>query len=90
MATYLRTLGCLTLVAFLPPLSAVAQDTPKEVVAAAVRDAGYVCEKPGRVMPDKSASRPDEKTWIILCERGAYRVRFMGDAGPKVEPLTGP
>jgi hypothetical protein len=41
-------------------------------------------------MPDKSASRPDEKTWIILCERGAYRVRFMGDAGPKIEPLTGP
>lgn len=72
------------------PFGAVAQETPTTVVTAAVRDAGYVCEKPERVMPDKSETRPDEKVWVILCERGGYRVRFMGDAGPKVEPLSGP
>jgi hypothetical protein len=89
MAKTLRTLAWLSC-ASLVPLGAAAQETPKTVVAAAVRDAGYVCEKPGRVMPDKSADLPDEKAWIILCERGGYRVRFMGDTGPKVEPLSGP
>jgi hypothetical protein len=89
MAKTFRSLAWLSCVA-LVPLGATAQETPKSVVAAAVRDAGYVCEKPGHVMPDKSASRPDEKTWIVLCERGGYRVRFMGDTGPKVEPLTKP
>lgn len=89
MAKTLRPLAWLACAA-LVPFGAEAQETPKTVVTAAVRDAGYVCTKPGRVMPDKSASRPDEKVWIILCERGGYRVRFMGDAGPKVEPLSGP
>jgi hypothetical protein len=42
------------------------------------------------MMPDKSADLPDEKAWIIFCERGGYRVRFLGDTGPKVEPLSGP
>jgi len=90
MAMTVRPLAGLACLVLLWPVAAVTQETPKAVVAAAVRDAGYICEKPGRVMPDKSASRPDEKTWIILCERGGYRVRFMGDAGPKVEPLSGP
>ena len=67
---------------------AAAQENPKSVVAAAVRDQGYQCTAPETVQPDPADSGPDEKAWIIRCESGSYRVKFKGYAGGKVEPLT--
>lgn len=66
---------------------ASAQEDPKTIVAAAVRDKGHQCASPNSVEPDRTHSGPDEKAWIIHCEGGVFRVRFKGDTGPEVEPV---
>lgn len=71
-------------------LPAVAQQSPETIVAAAVRDAGYECEKPAKPVSDRKAGTADEKVWFIQCGKNRYRVRFMGDQGAKVEPVPGP
>ncbi len=68
--------------------SVYAQETAKEVVATAVRQRGYVCEQPKSVNPDPENSSPDEKAWVLSCETGSFRVKFMGDTGAKVEPVN--
>lgn len=65
-----------------------AQEDPTEVLSAAVRQQGYDCDRPERAEPDPQDSLPDEKAWILYCEEGAFRVKFMGDAGANVEPVT--
>lgn len=85
----LRSLAVLSAVALLAPLSVMAQQTPTTIVAAAVRDAGHACKKPKQPVADPKASSADEEAWIIQCETGRYRVKFMGDRGPKVEPAPG-
>ena len=79
----------LAAISLLAPISAMAQQTPTSIVAAAVRDAGHVCKKPKQPVADPKASSADEEAWIIQCETGRYRVKFMGDRGAKVEPLPG-
>lgn len=85
-----RALKISTLVLFAPMAFADfahAQEAAKEVVATAVRQRGYVCEKPESVRPDPESSSPDEKAWLLQCETGSFRVKFMGDTGTKVEPV---
>jgi hypothetical protein len=57
------------------------------VIADAVRVHGYVCEQPKDASRDAEHSTPAEEAWIITCETGRYRVKFMGDTGSRVEPL---
>jgi hypothetical protein len=86
----IRILAGLVCLALAFPPMAAAQDSPKTIVAAAVRDAGYTCKEPRSVKPDAQASSSDEKAWIIQCETANYRVKFMGDKGAKIEVLRGP
>lgn len=58
-----------------------------DVIADAVRVHGYACEQPKSATRDAEHSSPDEVAWIITCENGRYRVKFMGDTGSRVEPL---
>ena len=58
-----------------------------DVVAAAVPDRGHACASPESATPDPEHSSPDERAWIIRCESGSYRVKFMGDTGAEVEPI---
>ena len=67
---------------------AAAQEAPTDIVAAAVRQAGYACSEPQDVTADPKDSAPDEKAWTIRCENGAYRVTFKGDEGAEVAPLA--
>lgn len=57
-------------------------------VAEAVRDRGHACAQVVSAERDEAASRPDEPVWILTCSDGRYRVRFKGDTGPQVEPLS--
>jgi hypothetical protein len=70
---------------------ALAADPPPEtaiaIVAAAVRDGGFACDRPISAERDPSASRPDRAAWIIQCETARYRVVFEGDTGALVLPL---
>jgi len=90
MAMIVRFLAGLAALMLMCPPVAAAQETSKAVVAAAVRDAGYPCDKPSSVKPDQKATSADERAWIIQCEKGSYRVKFTGDTGAKVEPVGGP
>ena len=69
-------------------VTAFAQEDPKEIVAAAVRQNGHVCEHPESAVPDPENTSPGEKAWILHCENGVFRVKFMGDTGASVEPLN--
>jgi hypothetical protein len=57
------------------------------IIAAAVRDRGFACDRPDSAERDAAASLPDRKAWIIRCEDSRYRVIFEGDTGPRVTPL---
>lgn len=85
----IRSLAWLPLLALVWPAIAAAQGTPspKAVVAAAVRQAGYPCKEPKSVKADARHSTPDERAWVIRCEKGSYRVKFMSDTGAAVEPI---
>lgn len=83
-----RSLAWLPLLALLGPAVAAAQESPKTVVAAAVRQAGYLCNQPKSVKADSKRSTPDQRAWIIRCEKGSYRVKFKSDTGAAVEPIS--
>ena len=69
-------------------IPAFAQEDPKEVLAASVRDHGYVCDHPKHAELDPQNTSPEEKAWILHCENGAFKVKYTGDTGAKVEPLS--
>ncbi len=73
-------------ITFLINAPSFSQEEPKEIVAAAVRQHGYVCDHPERAEPDPQETSPGEKAWILHCEKGAFRVRFTGDTRANVEP----
>jgi len=83
-----RLAACVCVAAMLFAESAAAQEDPKDVVAAAVRQNGYECKAPQEISVDPKNTAPDEKAWIIRCEERAYRVKFLGDRGAEVEPLV--
>jgi hypothetical protein len=68
-------------------ITAAAQQTPKEELAAQIRDQGYQCDDPQSAERDEKASRPDEAVWILTCEGATYRVRLDPDMAAKVERL---
>jgi hypothetical protein len=72
---------------FVDTAMAAEQMSAKDVVAAAVRDRGHSCASPESAKKDPEHSSPDEQAWIIRCESGSYRVKFMGDTGAEVEPI---
>jgi hypothetical protein len=68
-------------------LTAAAQQTPKEDIAAQIRDQGYQCDEPQSAKRDEKASKPDEEVWILTCEGATYRVRLDPDMAAKVERI---
>jgi hypothetical protein len=58
-----------------------------KVAADAVRAQGFPCTEPVSAERDPAAEKADETAWVLLCSDARYRVRFMGDAPPKVEHL---
>ena len=64
------------------------QEDPKEILAASVRQHGHVCDHPKSAKPDPQNTSPGEKAWILHCEKRAYKVKFTGDTGAHVEPVS--
>jgi hypothetical protein len=63
------------------------QEDPKDVVAVQVRSQGYECNAPESASLDVTASRPDEKVWVLVCENVAYRVRLIAGMAAHIEKL---
>lgn len=68
---------------------AQALESDTSVIAAAVRQRGFICDDPQPPTPDYETSSPDEPAWLLNCANGSYRVKFMGDTGAQVEPVIG-
>jgi hypothetical protein len=83
-----RLAACVCVATMLFADFATAQEDPKDVVAAAVRESGYECTAPQEISADPENTSSDEKAWVIRCEERAYRVKFLGDRGAEVEPLA--
>lgn len=75
------------LAAMTPPLSAVAQESPKDIVAAQIRAQGYACVAPQSARRDARASRPDQAVWLLKCKNATYRVRLVPDMAAGVEVI---
>ena len=75
-------------ITFLMNSPSYSEEESKEIVAAAVRQHGHVCEHPESAEPDPQDSSLGEKAWILHCENGAFRVKFTGDTGANVEPVS--
>ncbi len=76
---------------FLPVAPALAADPPPEtaaaIIATAVRDRGFACDRPISAEREPSASQPNRAAWIIQCDTARYWVVFEGDTGALVLPL---
>lgn len=77
----------LALIVLLGSLSAYAQESPKDVIAAHLRLQGYRCDAPKSARRDVRSSRPDEAVWLIDCGTARYRVRLVPDMADVIEPL---
>ena len=67
--------------------AAMAQESPKNIIAAQIRDQGYKCDSPQSADQDIQASKPDEAVWVIHCEDATYRVRLVPDMAAAVERI---
>jgi hypothetical protein len=65
----------------------VAQETPRDVVAATVRSQGHPCEQPKRLVADEQASSPDEPAWVLECAHARYWVKYRDGLAAEIRPL---
>lgn len=70
------------------PGAVLAQESPKDIIAAHIRMQGYACEKPISAERDHALSKPDEPVWLLKCENHSYQVRLIPDMAAKVSPLN--
>ncbi|WP_442756126.1 hypothetical protein ACNHKD_05765 [Methylocystis sp. JAN1] len=66
---------------------ALAQESPKDIIAAHVRLQGYKCDAPQSARRDVKASRPGEAAWRITCENARYKVRMIPGMADAIEPF---
>ena len=67
---------------------AVAQEDPKDIIAAQLRAQGYACDHPTNVTRDSGASKPNETVWYLVCEQATYRARLVPKMAAQVELLS--
>lgn len=65
---------------------ALAQEAPTEILAATVRQHGYVCTEPQGATRD-GAAVADQTVWILRCKNASYRVRLSPNRNAVVERI---
>ena len=85
--SYIAALGSGLTAALMVCGAYAADETPVDIIAAQIRDQGYVCEKPQNAKEDLAQSAPNETVWVLDCESGTYRVTLVPDLAAKVELL---
>jgi hypothetical protein len=80
----LRFLMVAAVVASVGADHAVADETPKEIIAAQIRMQGFVCDKPVSAERDSGLSKPNEAVWFLKCEDRSYQVRLVPDMAADV------
>ena len=64
-----------------------AQEPTKDLLAAQIRDQGYLCNSPLSAKKDVRRSRPDEAAWVLRCKDATYRLRLVPDMAARVQRL---
>lgn len=64
-----------------------AQESPKDIIAAHIRNQGYACDAPQVATRDRSASKPNAAVWLLKCRNASYRVRLVPDMAAGVEKI---
>ena len=69
-----------------PPV-ALAQETPKDIVATQVRRQGHPCTNPQEAQRDLAASKPDQPVWVLRCDNATYWVRMIPDMAAQIRRI---
>jgi hypothetical protein len=67
--------------------SVSAQEPTRDLLAAQIRDQGYVCSEPLSAKKDLIRSRPDQAVWVLRCKNANYRLRLVPDMAARVQRL---
>jgi hypothetical protein len=67
--------------------AATLDESPKNIIAAQIRDQGYKCDSPQSAVRDMRASKPDKDVWVLQCEDASYRVRLIPDMAAKIKRI---
>jgi len=67
--------------------SVAAQEAPRDLLAAQIRDQGYRCNKAISAKKNVKRSRADEAVWVLRCDTGTYRLRLVPDMAARVQRL---
>jgi hypothetical protein len=62
-------------------------EPPVDLLAAQLRTQGYDCDTPESARPDASASKPNERVWIVRCKGVDYRMTVVPDMAAKIEKI---
>jgi len=76
MPSGIWTLLGATMMAALGSDSGMAQEKPRDIVAATIRSQGHPCDQPKRLLADEEASSPDEPAWVLECSNAKYWVKY--------------
>lgn len=83
----MRALALLAVLALPLATPAAAQDDPSGIIAARLRDQGYLCTSPKAPARDAALSTPDLPVWLIDCGNARYRVWLRADMSARVEVM---
>ena len=65
----------------------VAQEGPKDIIAAQIRSQGYACNSPQSAERDVAASAANQAVWMLRCQNASYRVTLIPNLAAKVEKV---
>ena len=65
----------------------IAQEGPKDIIAAQIRSQGYACNFPQSAERDVAASAANRAVWMLRCQNASYRVTLIPNLAAKVEKV---
>lgn len=86
-----RVLLLLFFVFAMPIVAATAQqEKPEDVLVAAVRTEGFVCDAPLAARRDTAHPSGDGSVWILTCKSAVYRVKLIPHRAAQIERINSP
>ena len=65
----------------------IAQEGPKDIIAAQIRSQGYACNSSQSAERDVAASAANRAVWMLRCQNASYRVTLIPNLAAKVEKV---
>lgn len=84
------SLGVVVALAFpsaLAQASRSPRSTPKQSLAAQVRERGHACETPLVARKDRLRSRQGHDDWVLTCSDARYRIVLVPNRAARITPI---